>query len=180
MPTAERRDEETPSERVPSKTSPDARLPPAHALARRAEDAPTSSTERPPAAHPRLKRTRGFNAVYRRGRWARGSWLSVGAARNIDQITRVGLRTRRGLKGAVVRNRLKRQIRAIVDARAFPLRAGLDIVIVIHPPSRSLEGGTQRGHGRQPVGLHPKTIPAKRIHLEEELRTLCRRIDALS
>lgn len=107
---------------------------------------------------PRLKRTRAFSAVYRRGRWARGSWLSVGATRNSDRVTRVGLRTRRGLKGAVVRNRLKRQIRAIVDARAFPLRAGLDLVIVIHP----------------------KSLPAKRVHLEEELHTLCRRIDVLS
>ena len=95
--------------------------------------------------------------MYRRGRWARGSWLSIGAIPNIDRVTRVGLRTRRGLKGAVVRNRLKRQIQAIVDAPGFPLRAGLDLVIVIHP----------------------KTLPAKRIHFEEELRTLCRRIDAL-
>ncbi len=70
----------------------------------------------------------------------------------------MGLRTRRGLTGAVERNRLKRQLRTILYARPLPLRSGLDVVIVIHPA----------------------TLPAKTPRLEEELRTLCTRIGALS
>lgn len=70
----------------------------------------------------------------------------------------MGLRTRRGLKGAAERNRLKRQLRTILYARPLALRGGLDVVIVIHPT----------------------TLPAKTSHLEEELRALCKRIGTLS
>ena len=70
----------------------------------------------------------------------------------------MGLRTRRGLKGAVVRNRLKRQLRTIVYAQRLSLRSGLDVVIVIHPT----------------------TLPADATHLKEELWTLCKRIGALA
>ena len=37
------------------------------------------------------------------------------------------------MKGAVARNRLKRQLRGIVYAPEFNPRSGLDLVIVIHP-----------------------------------------------
>ena len=77
---------------------------------------------------------------------------------NTQGATRIGLRTRRGLKGAVVRNRLKRQLRTLVYARDFPFRAGLDVVIVVHP----------------------KTPSAKTAHLEIELLTLCKKIGALN
>jgi ribonuclease P protein component len=105
-----------------------------------------------------LKLTQAFQAVYRRGRWARGAWLSVGALPNQAQATRVGLRTRKGLKGAVVRNRLKRQLRAIVFGKPVPLKSGLDVVVVIHPPS----------------------LPAKSETLQQELLSLCRRSHWLS
>jgi ribonuclease P protein component len=71
--------------------------------------------------------------------------------------TRVGLRTKRGLKGAVVRNRLKRQLRAIVYQGAFPLRLGLDVVIVIHPAR----------------------LPISTSDLRTELLRLCQRAGAL-
>ena len=64
----------------------------------------------------------------------RGAILSVGVAANQQQKSRIGFRTRRGLKGAVVRNRLKRQLRAIVHSGVLPLKGGLDLVIIIHPP----------------------------------------------
>jgi ribonuclease P protein component len=51
----------------------------------------------------------------------------------------VGLRTRRNLKGAVVRNRLKRQLRPIIQAQRASWRSGFDIVIVIHPKSLPVE-----------------------------------------
>lgn len=106
-----------------------------------------------------LKQTKAFHAVYRRGRWVKGSVLSVGIFPNALAATRVGLRTRRGLKGAVVRNRLKRQLRAALHAPGVSLRAGLDVVIVIHPPA------------------HPARIASRQ--LKEELALLCKRIGAI-
>lgn len=81
----------------------------------------------------RLKRTQTFQAVYRRGRWAHRPLLSVGALPRDTGPTRIGIRTRRGLKGAPQRNRLKRQIRGLLSARHLTLRGQLDVVIVIHP-----------------------------------------------
>ena len=71
---------------------------------------------------------------------------------------RVGLRTRRGLKGAARRNRLKRQLRAILSTDRFQFRNGLDLVIVIHPVR----------------------IPTGTASLERELLTLCTRIGVIS
>lgn len=146
-----------------------ARLPQAHEFARRGQGTEPPSTKRPVAAHPvlrrarpiehiapppaRLKLTDVFSGVYRRGRWAHGPSLSVGVLPNRQPATRVGLRTRRGLKGATVRNRLKRQLRAIVQMQRVPLKPGVDLVIVIHP----------------------RTIPATTKILEQELRVLCKR-----
>lgn len=95
----------------------------------------------------------------RRGRWVRGESLSLGAAPNTLNTTRIGLRTSRGLKGAVVRNRLKRQIRAILfQSKHVPIRIGLDVVIVIHPKEPIVSAQT----------------------LERELTSLCKRLKILS
>lgn len=96
--------------------------------------------------------------MYRRGRWAKGVQLSVGVLPNHDGITRVGLRTRRGMKGAVVRNRLKRQIRDLIFNQRFPLRTGLDVVIVIHP----------------------KQFPQPSSTFKQELNVLCTRNGSLA
>jgi ribonuclease P protein component len=87
-----------------------------------------------PSSTDRLKSTKSFAEVYRRGRWVHGPLLSLGIGPNTVGEPRVGLRTKRGLKGAVVRNRLKRQLRVVVR-RAQPrlLARGMDIVIVVHP-----------------------------------------------
>lgn len=67
--------------------------------------------------------------------------------------TRVGLRTRRGVKPAVVRNRLKRQLRAILAGPEIRLRDGFDLVIVLHPPK----------------------LPISTQQLREELGSLCKK-----
>lgn len=87
-----------------------------------------------PQCTTRLKSTKSFVDVYRRGRWIHGSLLSVGIRPNTVGSPRLGLRTKRGLKGAVVRNRLKRQLRAVLhDARSRITAGAVDIVIVVHP-----------------------------------------------
>ena len=84
--------------------------------------------------------------------------MSVGLLPNGLTCARIGLRTRRGLKGAVVRNRLKRQLRPLIYTQAFPIRQGLDVVIV----------------------LHPKTVPVPTERLRSELVTLCKKAGAFS
>ena len=149
------------------------RFPQAHELSRRAAHHLPSPAQRALATDPglirarspvpvpattRLKLTSGFRAVYRRGRWARGAALSVGVLPNRAGATRIGLRTRRGMKGAVVRNRLKRQLREALRANEQVFRPGLDIVIV----------------------LHPERLPAATALLEKELLSLCKRSGATS
>ncbi len=105
-----------------------------------------------------LKSTRIFQTIYRRGRWARGTWLSIGVLLGEPRLTRVGIRTRRGFKGAVLRNRLKRQLKAIVYGKSsHPLQLGLDVVIVLHPP----------------------TLPVSAAKFQEELTRLCQRLKVL-
>ena len=106
----------------------------------------------------RLKLTKGFNAVYRYGKWARGGSLSVGFLLNNQKPLRVGLRLRRGVKGSTVRNRLKRQLRAHLQELSKQLRTGIDLVIVIHP----------------------KRIPIESARLKEELYNLCNRSGLIS
>lgn len=54
----------------------------------------------------------------------------MGVLGNNLKATRIGIRVRRGTKPAVLRNRLKRQIRAALSSQRFA--AGVDVVIVIH------------------------------------------------
>ena len=71
-----------------------------------------------------------------------GSLLSLGVRPNTVGETRIGLRTKRGLKGAVVRNRLKRQLRAVVSQAGRHLRPGaVDIIVVVHPKQPSVTFG---------------------------------------
>ena len=84
--------------------------------------------------------------------------MSVGILPNQGAQTRIGLRTRRGLKGAVVRNRLKRLLRTIVYDRMLPFSQGLDVVVVIHPI----------------------LLPAATGSLKTELIGLCKRAGALA
>lgn len=91
----------------------------------------------------RLKLTKAFQAVYRRGRWAHSPSLSVGSLANQATETRIGLRTKRGIKRAPDRNRLKRQVRGLI-AKQPVWRNGFDVVMVIHPPRLPLTTDTLR------------------------------------
>lgn len=105
----------------------------------------------------RLKRSQAFYAIYRRGRWAHGTSLSLGVLANKEAGLRVGLRTRRGLKGAVARNRLKRQLRTILGRQHSLPQHGFDIVVVIHPAA----------------------LPAQTAHLSQEFTSLCKRLGVI-
>ena len=69
--------------------------------------------------------------------------LSIGSLANREVLTRIGLRTKRGITRAPDRNRLKRQIRGLIAKQ--PLwRNGFDVVMVIHPPRLPLKTDTLR------------------------------------
>jgi ribonuclease P protein component len=80
----------------------------------------------------RLTRSAEFDAVYRRGRSAASRHLVAYAFPADTDETRLGVAVSRKVGNAVVRNRLKRQLR---DAFAAiePQPAGLDVVLVARP-----------------------------------------------
>lgn len=90
-----------------------------------------------PAGH-RLRASSDFAATFRGPRGARaGSTLIVVHANQADaragQPPRVGFVVSKAVGGAVVRNRTKRRLRALMAARVGALPAGTDLVIRANP-----------------------------------------------
>jgi ribonuclease P protein component len=98
----------------------------------------------------RLSRSRDFDAVYRQGRSASTRFLTLHwFERQGDDDAgepRLGLAVPRAAGNAVVRNRIKRQLREIwrskLESEAFPARK--DYVLVVRPGLP--EAVTARGH----------------------------------
>jgi ribonuclease P protein component len=90
----------------------------------------------PTAQRRRLTRSADFDAVYRRGRSRSSRHLVVyvfapsGAA---PEDARLGITVPRKVGGAVVRNRLKRQLREAVGALGPDALRGADVVVVARP-----------------------------------------------
>ena len=93
-----------------------------------------------PARH-RLRSSADFAAVFRGARGAggsrSGSRLIVVHANSTDaradQPPRVGLVVSKAVGNAVVRNRTKRVLRALMSARVGQLPAGVDVVVRANP-----------------------------------------------
>ena len=90
-----------------------------------------------PAGH-RLRASSDFAATFRGPRGARaGSTLIVVHANQADaragQPPRVGFVVSKAVGGAVVRNRTKRRLRALMAARVGTVPAGTDLVIRANP-----------------------------------------------
>jgi ribonuclease P protein component len=93
-------------------------------------------------ARSRLRNRADFAAAVRGSGSARaGSRLLVVHATTVDSRTeqppRVGFVVSRALGGAVVRNRTKRRLRALVASRLDRLSAGTDVVVRANPPAAS-------------------------------------------
>ena len=92
---------------------------------------PEFSRSAKPAALGKLVRKTDFDAVYRHGKRRSSSHFIVFAKTNDLPQSRFGLSIKRGLGGAVVRNRIRRRIREVVRLHRQEISAGWDIVI--HP-----------------------------------------------
>ena len=77
-----------------------------------------------------LKENAAFRRLYYKGKSAGNRYLVIYCARNRLEVTRVGLTVSTKLGHAVVRNRVRRRLRAIVRHNASCLPSGYDIVIV--------------------------------------------------
>ena len=95
----------------------------------------------------RLSRSRDFDAVYRQGRSVSTRSLTLhwfAREDDADGAARVGLAIPRAVGSAVVRNRLKRQLRAVWGELAEEAPPGRDYVLVAR---RGLaEPASTRGH----------------------------------
>jgi ribonuclease P protein component len=87
----------------------------------------------------RLSRSRDFDAVYRQGRSVSTRFLVLyaftrdrAAGEPVDQ-PRLGIAIPKKVGGAVVRNRIKRQLREIWRARLDRLPQNADFVLVARP-----------------------------------------------
>jgi ribonuclease P protein component len=85
----------------------------------------------------RLSRSRDFDAVYRRGRSVGTRFLVLYWFDRDDDAgaedARLGLAVTKGVGNAVVRNRLKRQLREVWRARLGAIPVGNDYVLVAKP-----------------------------------------------
>lgn len=95
----------------------------------------------------RLSRSRDFDAVYRQGRSVSTRSLTLhwfAREEDADGTARVGLAIPRAVGSAVVRNRLKRQLRAVWAEIAGEAPSGCDYVLVARPGLA--EPAMTRGH----------------------------------
>jgi ribonuclease P protein component len=82
----------------------------------------------------RLSRSRDFDAVYRHGRSVSTRFLVLYSfARDDDGPPRTGFAVPRGTGSAVVRNRIKRQLREAWRARLAEIPGGRDYVLIARP-----------------------------------------------
>jgi ribonuclease P protein component len=84
----------------------------------------------------RLTLSAEFKRVREEGSVARGELLSLGALLHLPgEQTRTGFVTSRRIGGAVVRNRVRRRLRAIVRRHQNEIVQGAWIVLIARPPS---------------------------------------------
>lgn len=91
-------------------------------------------------ARARLRHRQDFSAAVRRGRRAGARTLSVhvlpdGSPGAKQRPAQVGLVVGRAVGGAVVRNRVRRQLRHLVRERLADLPGGMVIVVRAAPPA---------------------------------------------
>jgi ribonuclease P protein component len=86
-----------------------------------------------------LRRPRDFEALQREGAVRADPLLVVRARRTDLDVTRIGLSIGRRVGGAVVRNRTRRRMRAVLRSLAPDVRVGWDILLIARPSIASAD-----------------------------------------
>lgn len=77
-----------------------------------------------------LKKNSDFRRLYSKGKSAAGPYAVVYCRRNREGVNRVGFTVSAKLGHAVVRNRIRRQLREIYRLNSSSLKQGYDVIIV--------------------------------------------------
>jgi ribonuclease P protein component len=85
----------------------------------------------------RLRRERDFAAVYQRGRSWSNQLLAVRTLPSAQTRSRFGFAVGKRVGGAVIRNRIKRRLRALVQG--LETTQGWDVVIIARPDAASAD-----------------------------------------
>lgn len=82
----------------------------------------------------RIKKSDDFLLTIKKGKAYRSDAYTIHIAHNSYSYTRVGISASSKLGNAVVRNRIKRQVRSMCDSLIDYTKQSLDIVIVVRKP----------------------------------------------
>jgi ribonuclease P protein component len=79
----------------------------------------------------RLQKDRDFESVFKKGKTLSDKFLFLKVKKNDLQVSRFGLIIGKKISNkAVIRNRLKRQLREIIKNNLFNIKPGFDIVVI--------------------------------------------------
>ena len=82
----------------------------------------------------RLRKQNDFEAVFKTGRYLRGIFLSLKAAKNNLPQSRFGIIVSAKVsKKAVIRNKIKRRLRHIIYRRLPEMKEGFDVAVIAAP-----------------------------------------------
>lgn len=96
-----------------------------------------------------LKRNKNFRRVYRRGKSFPSQYFVLLKAKGRPEALHVGLSVSKRLGKSVVRNRVKRRMRAAFSPLIAHMKTGYDLILiarepVVHAPFRELEKALQK------------------------------------
>ena len=82
----------------------------------------------------RIRKDKEFDRVFKAGQSFYGKELGIKLAKNDLSISRFGILINTKVsKKAVVRNKIKRQLRAIIERNIIDISNGYDLVIIVFP-----------------------------------------------
>ncbi|OGL77009.1 ribonuclease P protein component [Candidatus Uhrbacteria bacterium RIFCSPHIGHO2_12_FULL_54_23] len=105
----------------------------------------------------RLVREEDFTRVYRRGRQARGGWLTLRVGPGLRGQTRFGIVVPNAVVArAVNRNRIRRQLRALIAHEFSTFPNGFDCIFQVHasPPRTMAEIKAEFMQVREKLNRH--------------------------